>query len=86
MNLEVRYSSGSLKSLGKVDTQSHSRIMKSIRKLQTDPFPRQTKRVEGSRVKLFRIRIGSYRLLYEVDHAAGILGIIKIDRRARVYD
>ena len=35
---------------------------------------------------LFRIRVGDYRILYEVDYRNNLIGIVKIDKKPRVYD
>ena len=36
--------------------------------------------------KLFRVRVGDYRILYEIDYTTKKLGIVKIDNRGRVYE
>ena len=38
-------------------------------------------RIEGYKEKLFRIRVGDYRILYEVNHKGNLIGIVKIDKR-----
>ena len=82
--LDVRYSNQALKFLKKVDNELAKRLINRIEKLQVEPFPQNMKRVEGQ--KLFRIRVGDYRILYEVDNSNNLLGIVKIDKRERAYD
>jgi len=84
MMLGIKYSNQSLKFLKKVDRESAERLLDKVGELQKEPFPQNVKRVEGQ--KLFRVRIGKHRILYEVDVASNFLGIIKIDKRGRVYD
>ena len=48
-------------------------------------YSNRSKTVEGSK-SLFRIRVGDYRILYEVDYRNNLIGIVKIDKRPRVYD
>ena len=43
------------------------------------------KTVEGYGEKLFRVRVGDYRILYEVDHKNNLIGIVKIEKRERAY-
>ena len=50
-----------------------------------NPIIHDTKTVEGSK-GLFRIRVGDYRILYEVDYRNNLIGVIKIDKRRRIYD
>jgi len=46
-----------------------SRVMSRIEKLRDDPFPRQTVRLSGAE-RLYRVRVGEYRIIYEVDTQA----------------
>jgi len=82
--LELKYSKQSLKFLKKCDRALVKRLLDKLEELRENPFPQNMKRLAGN--KLFRIRIGKHRVMYEVDHGANVLGIIKIDKRERVYD
>ncbi len=82
---EVKYSNQALKFLKKTDKILQQRLLKKFEELQIDPFPGEVKTVVGYKEKIYRVRVGDYRILYEVDHGANILGIIKIDKRPRVY-
>ena len=62
------------------------RISKKLEQLRINPFPSDCKRVEGQTGKIFRVRVGDYRILYEVLHKEVIIQIIKIDKRSKVYD
>ena len=84
MNLVVGYSTQALKALRRLDRDLVLRILSQIRLLQSGPFPREAKRVEGPG-KVFRIRIGDARVLYSVSHERQELLIVKIDKRAWVY-
>jgi mRNA interferase RelE/StbE len=80
----VGYSNRSKKFLKTTDKVIAQRIIEKIEKLTEDPIIHDTKRVEGSK-GLFRVRVGDYRILYEVDYGNNLIGIIKIDKRTRVY-
>ncbi len=43
-----------------------SRVIERIEKLETDPFPSQSIKLAGAD-KMYRIRVGNYRIIYEVD-------------------
>lgn len=60
------------------------RIAEKLEELQNNPFPHDMKRIEGD--SLFRIRVGKVRILYEVDYVHKQIGIVKIDKRERVYE
>jgi mRNA interferase RelE/StbE len=85
MRFSINYSNRSKKFLKKADKTLAKRILEKIEKLSEDPIMLDTKTVEGSK-GLFRVRVGDYRILYEIDYGNNLLGIIKIDKRPRVYD
>jgi mRNA interferase RelE/StbE len=81
----VKYSRKAVKFLKSLDKTTVSRILTKIEKLKHNPFSHDSKIVEGYSEKLFRVRVGDYRILYEVDYNDNLLGIVKIDKRSRVY-
>jgi len=81
---DVSYSSRSKRFLKKADKVLARRLIEKIEKLRKDPIIHDTKRVEGSG-SLLRIRVGDYRILYEVDHQNNLIGVVKIDKRSKIY-
>jgi len=61
------------------------RLIGRIRRLRAKPIDHDAKRVIGFGEKLFRVRVGHYRILYEVDQSNRLLGIVKIEKRSRAY-
>ena len=62
------------------------RIFKKIEELKEEPFPSDAVRVEEyKKDKVFRVRVGDYRILYYVDYEKSLIVIINIDRRSKVY-
>ena len=82
----VEYSQQALKFLKKSEKTLAQRLAKKIEELKTNPVSHDTKTIQGYKEKLFRIRLGDYRILYEVDHSNNKIGIVKIDKRESVYD
>lgn len=71
----------------KLDNQIKERIKGKLLKLQEDPFPSEVERVEGYKdEKVFRVRVGDYRILYFVRYEINQIFVAKIDKRSRVYD
>jgi mRNA interferase RelE/StbE len=85
MMYDVKYSSQALKFLRNADKLLAKRLLEKIESLQEKPVLHDSKVLEGSIEKLFRVRVGSYRILYEVDYENKRIGIVKIDKRSRVY-
>ena len=83
--LDVKFSSKARKFLKKIDSVTWDRLIKKIEDLRKDAFPNDTKRVIGRKEKVFRVRVGDYRILYVVFFEKDLLFIDNIDKRPRAY-
>ena len=71
----------------KLDYQIKERIKNKLLSLQQDPFPQEVERVEGYKgEKVFRVRVGDYRILYVVRYETNLILVTKIDKRGRAYN
>ena len=61
----------------------YSRIKKCVLSLADDPFPRGTKKLTSR--ELYRIRVGPYRIVYEVDKARKTVTVNTVRHRKEVY-
>ena len=61
-----------------------ARVMDRIERLKTEPFPRQAIKLSGAE-RLYRIRVGDYRIVYEVDIRAKQVMIHYVRHRREVY-
>ena len=60
--------------------------MENIRSLAADPFPSEVVRVKGkTKEKIFRVRVGDYRILVDLTFNPNIIWVRYIDHRGRVY-
>jgi len=71
--------------LKKCEDEVYRRIIEKLRCLSADPFPVDTKRVISSREKIFRVRVGDYRIQYTVYQDKNEILITDIDKRSRAY-
>ncbi len=60
------------------------RVDARILSLAETPHPPDASKVKGRR-RLFRVRVGDYRILYEVDDAARTVTIARVRHRREVY-
>ena len=72
------------KDLRKIGTQDRLRIITAVEALESDPFPRGCTKLSGSE-QSYRIRIGNYRILYEVHAGHLVIEVIKIGHRKDIY-
>jgi mRNA interferase RelE/StbE len=73
------------KDLDKLDRQVIARIVPVIDALADDPRPPVCVRVK-SEADLWRIRVGDWRIGYEINDAASEVTIIRIAHRSEFYD
>lgn len=62
-----------------------ARIYARIEALGSDPRPQGTKKLQGS-MSGWRIRVGDYRILYEIDDRRRLIDISAIRHRSKAYD
>ena len=82
---EVKYSNQATKFLKKLDKVLVNRLMNKIEELKITPILRETVIVVGYKERTYRVRVGDYRILYEVDKKLNLIGIVKVDKRPRAY-
>jgi mRNA interferase RelE/StbE len=82
---KVELSSHAQHFLKKVRPESRDRIIRKFKELASNPFPSDAKRVLGRKEKVFRIRVGDYRILYVVIYKKNAILISNVDKRERIY-
>ena len=71
------------KKLGKINRQDQSRIISAIYALADNPRPQDCQKLSGR--PAWRIRIGSYRIIYEIHDDQLRVFVITIGHRREVY-
>jgi mRNA interferase RelE/StbE len=71
------------KQLAKVDRQDRARIISAIRALAKEPRPSGSKKLSGRLA--WRIRIGVYRVIYEICDERLLVLVVTIGHRREVY-
>jgi len=79
---EVEYNSQSKKFLKNADKNLVERIIKKLEEVRENPF-RYLEHYEGD--KCYKLRIGDYRVLIDVDSEKRILLVRVLDKRGRIY-
>ncbi len=67
-----------------ISSPFHKKIEERMLSLGNSPRPAGCKMLKGSE-KSWRIRIGDYRLVYEIDDRASTVTVIKIAHRSTIY-
>jgi mRNA interferase RelE/StbE len=70
-----------LRKLGKPE---QTRLVTAIRRLAEEPRPRGARKLQGFD-DLFRIRVGTYRVIYSVEEERLLVLVLKLGHRKDVY-
>jgi mRNA interferase RelE/StbE len=79
--LPHQFSGQATRFLKSADREIARRLLAQIDELRHNPFPHGAKRVHGYEEKLFRVRVGDYRMLYAIHDNPRSLDIVKIDKQ-----
>ena len=72
------------KDLQSIPHASVARIIARMERLPSDPFPIQSTKLQGAE-RLYRLRVGDYRIVYEVDPEARHILVQYVRHRRDVY-
>jgi mRNA interferase RelE/StbE len=73
------------KDLRKIPTNMHGVFFNEIENLSINPFPESRyKKLKGTK-QSYRLRVGNYRVLYEVDTAVLLITVYRIRHRKDSY-
>ncbi len=81
MPYEIRYHPEVRKLLAHLDAATHRRILEAIDTLKENPY--RGKKLQGVDVGLWRLRVGDYRIRYDI--AEDLVFILRIGHRREVY-
>jgi len=84
MPYEVYIERRAEKDLKKLEGPLFSEIVARIKGLAGNPRPTGSKKIAGSQND-WRIRIGSYRVLYEIDNKTKTIKIMRVKHRREAY-
>jgi len=84
MSYVLRFEKRVLKDLDRIPQKDLLRIDKTIQALAVQPQPVGVKKLVGEG-NLYRVRQGDYRIIYTVDHKAGVVSILGVRHRRDVY-
>ncbi|GHS88034.1 hypothetical protein AGMMS49957_08950 [Synergistales bacterium] len=79
----IRFKTSAEKELGAFDGQQSARILREIRKLAANPRPSGCKKLKGRNE--YRIRVGIYRVIYEIQDDVLVILVVRVAHRREAY-
>lgn len=81
----VEFTSAAAREVRKLDPQLRRRLLLAISELEADPRPIGVRKLVGFD-NAWRIRVGDYRVLYEILDDVVLVTVFRIAHRREVYD
>ncbi len=81
---QIEFKSSALKELEKLPRQIIPRAIAAIKRLAENPYPQGVKKLAGFE-RTYRVRVGDYRIMYEIHEDRLIIEIIRVKHRKDVY-
>ena len=81
---EVHLERSAERDLKRLSAEDFERVVASIRALADDPRPSGCRKLSGSRTD-WRIRVGDYRVLYEVEDNDKVVNVMRVRHRREAY-
>jgi len=80
----IEWKASALRELKGIDRQAVPRIVAAVVSLSESPFPSGVRKLQGTE-HTYRMRVGDYRVLYEVHHASIRILIVRVRHRKDAY-
>lgn len=81
---QINWKKSALRELKRLDRQTVPRIVAAVEALSSNPFPPDVKKLHGGE-STYRMRIGDYRVIYEVFSSHLVIEIARVRHRKDVY-
>ena len=82
MPYDIIFSRQAEKFINQLSDKEKDKFRKTFKELSENPYSYPYKKIRG-KVRMYRIRMGKYRVLYHIEGATVM--VIKIDTREKVY-
>ena len=80
----VELSNRAKRDVATLSPQVQTRILKALRTLEANPRPLGVEKLKGED-DAYRLRVGDYRILYEVHDEVLLVLVVKVGHRREVY-
>lgn len=87
MGFELIFENNPKKSLRKLEKSDYQRMKNKIEEIRENPFLSGSIKLQGTSFgkNCYRIRVGNFRIVYDVDLEKKIILIVRVEKRENVY-
>lgn len=83
MAYRVALAKSAAKELAAIPAKTHDKIVEHIRQLEKDPRPFGAEKLTG--IDAYKLRVGNYRIVYEIDDREREVRVVMVEDRKQVY-
>ena len=83
-NYEIRWKKSAIKEIRRIEKNDRERILEAVGELTEDPFHLGVKKIVNME-RIYRIRAGSYRVVYTIFETMLVVEIIRVRHRREAY-
>jgi mRNA interferase RelE/StbE len=80
----IEWKGSAVKELRRLPKDVVGRVLQTVESLRADPFPTGVRKLAGAE-HIYRIREGSYRVIYSVVASRLVIEVIRVGHRKDVY-
>jgi len=84
MPYSIRFTPRTLRDFAAFDRATQQRLQRRIDRLAQNPYPAGGKKLQAEE-PFYRIRVGDYRVIYQVEPQELLVVVVKIGHRKEVY-
>ena len=81
---QIEWKKTALRELKRLDRQVVPRIVAAVESLSSDPLPSGIRKLQGSQ-RTYRMRMGDYRVIYELYESRLVIEIVRVRHRKDAY-
>ena len=83
MPYKIALARSAIKELESLPSKTHDRIIKHLKRLEENPRLSGSEKLTG--MKAYKLRVGNYRIIYEIDDTSKEIKVFMIEDRKQVY-
>jgi mRNA interferase RelE/StbE len=81
----IEWKRSATKEVRKLPAEAINRILKAVESLSSNPYPPGSRKLVGAE-RTYRIRVGSYRVIYNVLESTLVVEVIRVAHRKDAYN
>ena len=85
MSYQVVFTQKAAKDIRQLSRADIPRVVEKAEILGDDPRPSGSKKLSGVQTEFWRIRVGQYRIIYQIEEEIKVVNITRVGHRKSIY-